>query len=256
MYCPDCGAETAAEASFCRECGHSLGTPTVAPTTPPPTSTLAEVRVDRQKHLLVLSAGIGILAVAVAVVVLVTFHTANTTPNLLPIGEGSANVAWTPEPSGGQAIIGTLEGLPVRATTQSLSSYESSGEFPVTSISGTFGSKSFVATVFKKNLPLSATYSGFTGSVRGTLAGQQVTGTVTERAPEYPITSSYVIHVKGTLAGQPLSAVLTGVPEQAGVPGQDDRISYSFSGTIGNLLVSGAVTYTSNGFTSSESINS
>jgi hypothetical protein len=212
--------------------------------------------------LIVLFAGIGVLAVAVLVVVLVTFHTANTTPALLPLGNGRAKIVWTPDSiggqtTGGQTIIGTLEGLPVRATTRSLEGDESSGEFPVTSISGTFGSKSFVATVFRKYPPwtLNAGGGDWVG-VQGTFAGQRVTCTVTERPPAYPIRSRYVIHVKGTLAGQPLSAVLTGLPEQSGVPGQDDDIIYSFSGTIGNLSVSGTATYSSTGFTSAESVNS
>jgi hypothetical protein len=179
----------------------------------------------------VLIAGIVVLAGAVVAVVLVTMSSQST---LFPTGSGTGNVTWNGSGYYNEPVRvgGTLQGLAISATA-----IPEEGRGTRGSITGTIGGKSFTGSL-----------SGFKGSdpgqsVVGTYAGMPLTGTALTDVSN----GRFVVTVSGMIEGQPVAGTLTGSSPYG-------SRSFTFTGTIGNLKVSGTAATVENGFTSTQEV--
>jgi hypothetical protein len=238
MYCSECGNQMDDGTNFCPVCGRETTQPMsggrIDPQLPAPGMTKTKSTRPSGKRLGVLVAGIGVLAAAVVAVVLVT---TSTQLALVPTGPGSGNVTWSAT-AGGEynvpvQVAGTVQGLSINATATPEDVGRSRG-----SITGTIGGKSFNASL-----------TGYEGSqsgetVVGTYDGMPLSGTAytPSTGEKYPVT------IKGTIDGQPVRGTLTTRVSPYG------NQSFTFSGTIGNLKVSGTAATLATGFTSTQQV--
>jgi len=239
MYCAQCGNQVDDGTNFCPVCGRETTLPIsggrIDPQLPSLGMTKAKSTRPSGKRLGVLVAGIGVLAAAVVAVVLVT---TSSQSSLFPTGSGSGNVTWSGTGGGGVynqpvQVGGTVQGLNINATATPEDVGQSRG-----SITGTIGGKSFTASLTGYEFNRSGE------SVVGTYDGMPMSGTAyTDSTGEkYPVT------IQGTIEGQPVRGTLTTRFSQSG------NQSFTFSGTIGNLKVSGTAATLANGFTSTQQV--
>jgi hypothetical protein len=241
MYCAQCGNQVDDGTNFCPVCGREtlpMSGGRIDPQLPSLGITKTKSPRPSRKRLGVLVAGIGVLAAAVVAVVLVT---TSSLPTLVPTGSGSGNVTWSAAGGPGDYhaynipvhVGGTVQGLSISATAIPEHDGLNHG-----SITGTVGGKSFTASLTGYE------YDRSGESVVGTYDGMPLSGTAYTGSnyADAPVT------IKGTIEGQPVRGTLTTRNNPDGSP------SFTFSGTIGNLKVSGTAATLANGFTSTQQV--
>jgi hypothetical protein len=188
---------------------------------------------------------LGVVAIAcAAVAVTLVIVLSGSSNGLFPQGVSSSLVTYTPNGSYSATITGTLGGLPFNATASKTSNYDE----PFTgSAQGTLGSQRF-----------SGSLTGEDGeeTVTGTFNGKPVTATLRSRFGDGGDGIEAIdggLSIQGTIDGQPLSGTLTRTSYQE-AQNEDD---FSFSGTIGNLTITGSAGSTDqgNGMRSTEDVH-
>jgi hypothetical protein len=185
---------------------------------------------------------LGVVAIACAAVAVTLVIVLSGSGNgLFPQGVSSSLVTFTPNGSNSAAISGTLGGLPLNATASKTSNYD---EPFAGSAQGTLGSERFSGSL---------TDEGGEDTVTGTFNGKPVTATLrsllSTTASRSPASGDGIgaigggLSVQGTIDGQPLSGTL----RRTSYGEAQNEYDFSFSGTIGNLTITGSAGSTDQG---------
>lgn len=253
MFCSECGNLVHDGVKFCAACGHSVAQTTTAATAAAPSvhsisidnavitdPAVAKSAASSKRRITLLVSGVVLLGVGVVIAVLVTMSSPS---GIFPTGAGSGLVSWSGgsgRPGGSPVdVSGHIQGEPLTAILQPSSRYSFYSRFSnryrkhvAATASGTFGSNSFSVSL-TNGLSLS-----------GTFGGQPVSGSLIRTSPN---DSRPVFKVQGIIDGQPVSGTL-----RIGQP--NDSRSLTFTGTVGNLSITGTANWTGTAVTTYQQI--